>query len=481
MRSTQRLLENPLALETGNREARLEALQQKSDAVTTEVPDLYVDHYQWTIMEAPCNIKPLPQNPDIYIDKKYVESGLYQFCPVGGASDEQAKAAWVTAWNEDNRYRVDKKLAARIEAWLQIQEIIQYLRELLVCDVISTAESLQACGAEPDDIPKSFFSKMPGGKVMTFPVMLDNNPRYIIDFDELLSSQPTPESIIEGHYREYLKESISKLQGKFGDIALLLDACSLETLPQEEADRIFQEQSLKYQEEYNALRDEKTLEWYKENLLRDEQLVECYNPFTKLPVKAIAIQYDLMMDIDQFVAAPFKWQHRKVRQIVEAAEPAASYAEVLVASNYPRESIPEAILCGYNPCQPQHVKVMNHPVLINEQFYVDYADLEAYWKSATFLSRLWSGSREGLNPMNGEPLISIRYDSVKKNATDHFMANRESFRMIMTQRDIKNPNFLHKTPGMRYFESSRVTRKKVLLSRALAQEEPPVQPEVFSM
>jgi hypothetical protein len=427
MRSTQRLLEKPLIFNDECRQKRLDTLKLDPNNTTDEEPDKYLDQITFQVMNNPCNLSRTPDK--IY----FIDQSTASTLKTNPVSNEAGQAWW-----DAKRFPINKKLSERIETWVRVQQIKEHCRVLTSSadrspEVILKA--LKAINMHPASIPKHFFSMLSKDKIMIVPIRLDN--KHIICLTELLASQPTQESIIENQYRQYFKESVSRLQSEYADIELLLANVAL---PRIKAVLILAKAERDYSEKYTELCQTHTLEWYKNTFFSTDRMVECYNPITHLPLQSIKIEYGLLEEIDNYLEEiemplmpAITRELYTVRKIVEARPEARNYADELKALNVPRNTIPIAFV-GYNPFDPEKgsmdSEIMTEPVIIDDHLPICYQRLKQYWKEHKV---------ENINPKTGKPIATITYAHDLKKSIDHFILNRAAFSHALTKQELNNP------------------------------------------
>lgn len=301
IRSTQQYVETPFHPGGGTREARLDRINQglKYDIVP---PLEYRDAYGKQIMDTPCDIRVRtiirkefisePQ-PDGSLKEEWItaldETGkpvettfLSPPCYVDVNAkyryDHHPSSNLDIQWKENwtnGTYVANQALSREIEAWLTIEEIKKYVKDLekarddtlkaempeirgpkreKVFRLFSTSSKvLQNTGRCDEVIPQEFISAF-SGRLMTLPVRL--NGKDIIDFKELFMTEDETlndasfESIMDG-YRAYCKEDLSNLQNSYEKDLSNLDALSEDSLNLEEKTRIIEEVRARFREDYN--------------------------------------------------------------------------------------------------------------------------------------------------------------------------------------------------------------------------------------
>lgn len=451
MRSTQQLIANPFHHGEGNRQERLMKLETKRGK-KLDLPDYYCDAHTGDLMDNPANIKLKETASDYYVEFHSTKRLVTH--PISRQED----------WHIAKPPAIDTALSANIESMLIIEELKQYLEELEAARLVGVLESLQttpeyhvkallshttsdimeAYQLKDEDMPDSSFSALTK-KVMTIPVIIDKT--FTIDFFELLFSQP--------HYLPK-GEAMLKLQKQFDNFLdhkaylietekkhhlRMIDTLSAESLTKEQAEQ----EKRKCETQYNAkMSDMKalTLQWFIEYFGESDPIVYI-NPFTRQPLQSIAINYAVLKEIDRALD-PY---HRELRMVVEQVathedkDNPTLFSQQLLDAEFPQEKIPESLQQGRIPGQDR-LEIMTHPILLDGEYHIDYARLKQYWDNNHFFSFLFHRRLDGINPFTGLPIKTIRYDIELKSSTDHFMMNKASYLIILTDREVKNGSFL---------------------------------------
>jgi hypothetical protein len=189
---------------------------------------------------------------------------------------------------------------------------------------------------------------------------------------------------------------------------------------------------------------------------------EYINPYTGLPIQTIAINFNLLQEIDAFID-PFERQLKVVlgqasqfdkraklrtgfnanKLMRDLRSSGKSFAKILEEEKYPEKLLPVGLSKGGIP-GTNYTEIMTHPVCINGTLWIDLDRLLEYWKpTSRFFGLFGHASRHGLNPFdNDQPIKTITYDMHIKECTDRFMLNREAYKAETTEEKARNPNFL---------------------------------------
>lgn len=453
MRSTQQLLATRFKPEPGTNQQRLKALERKREKTIT-APEKYHDMHSGELMDNPCNIK-LKKSAEDY----YIEYNAIFRLPIHPLSRENN---WVT-----DSHAPDRDLAERIATMITIEEIKEYLLDLETrrqADVLNFLEGksdqevsallafdvedfINAHRLNKNTIPEKFHSMLPGRKIMTVPVRLDNT--YVIDFHELLMHQPhhlpskEEEEAIQKRYESYIDRRRYDIENERKQFLNLLNHnISTASLSPDNATDALIKCDQQYQEKLVQL-ENFTLERYIA-VFEDREQPEYINPITGKPLQSIQIDYQLIQEIDDFID-PFNQQMQTFRNNLakyKYDDNKTCYADILKDKKYPAHKIPESIAVGQIPGS-QEMEIMTHPVILDGVYAIDYARLKKYWEStSSFLGFFFGESRYGLNPFTGKAITSIVYDTRLKTATSRFMANLDNYSEILTNKEITDSNFL---------------------------------------
>lgn len=451
MRSTQQLIANPFHPGEGNRQARLMQLEAKRGKAL-DVPDYYCDAHTGDLMDKPCNIKLKETASDYYVD--YHSVRMFATHPISRQE----------GWLLKTPPAVDDALSANIEAMLIIEELKDYLEELEAARLSSVLESLQttpeahvkallshttsdimeAYHLTEADMPASSFSALTKN-VMTIPVAIDH--QFTIDFFELLACHPRYQPKgwamhkLEKQFNDYLEHKRYMIEAERKQYLRMIENLSAESLTMEQAEQEKFKCETQYQTKMTDL-NKITLQWYIDYFGENDPIVYL-NPITKQPIQSITINYDVLKEIDKALN-PYQRELRVTLQQVALHEDKKNptpYSIQLRAENYPTNKIPESIQQGRIPgCE--HLEIMTHPILLDGEYHIDYARLKQYWDNDHFFSFLFHRRLDGINPFTGLPIKTISYDIELKSATDHFMVNKHSYLVILTDKEIKNGSFL---------------------------------------
>jgi hypothetical protein len=174
---------------------------------------------------------------------------------------------------------------------------------------------------------------------------------------------------------------------------------------------------------------------------------EYFNPFNKQPIQSIEVCHALIKELDNWLD-PFEHQLRIVRRCIEEAEKKSpttkSYMETLADKKYPRDKMYEALALARAPGNNRTLKIATHPVIVDGEV-MDFADLEAFWKSQRLyeklLSYFWDMSWHGYNPVTCKKIKTMTYHGELKSQTAHFMSTLILHRAFATEQDVQCSNY----------------------------------------
>jgi hypothetical protein len=207
MRSTRQLLLTPFVLSRDSNDQQLEKIGEASGN-TIHIPALYLDKIYEITMDHPHNIRLSAKSDPYYVDHNTLELIV------------KNKGACIHPLDNLTHnfldYPQDTDLAKRITVFVTIHAIKHHVdileaerqknllpllgdktnHEANVLLAFHSTDFLHAISFPIHAVPARFFSRQPGKRVMTLPVVLDNS--FIIDFFELLEMQPEVQHHCDG-------------------------------------------------------------------------------------------------------------------------------------------------------------------------------------------------------------------------------------------------------------------------------------------
>lgn len=109
--------------------------------------------------------------------------------------------------------------------------------------------------------------------------------------------------------------------------------------------------------------------------------------------------------------------------------PGKSYADVLREKEI---ALPDDLPLGLVPNAKGNAykyEVMTHPVILDDQYVIDYDTLQQYWRARPALFGIFGGREDltGINPFTEKLIKSMRYETKLKAETDQFMMKNGFF------------------------------------------------------
>lgn len=389
-------------------------------------PEIFQDNITFSILTEPCKINDDAESPS------YIECDVLK---------TMTHNPFTRAKLNLSEYPIDKHLANRISAFLQIEEIRVALhrieqecfnevlplletisdRQLDALLAMDTASFLRAYDYSEQNTAANPFRSQLSSQLMTLPVIIDD--KHIIDFKELTALQirqtePNHEALRE-------KRNAATIQQITADLHAAIE-----------------KNNDKMRKFCEAQIDTINRNMFTDTLADNE--MEYLNPFTNKPITSITINYDLLKKLDAFltrlpincllasVMGVIKSNNRFMRTI-KAEYADKSFTQILQETQYPEDKIPESLMTGFIPCSNQTM-LCTHPLLLDNVCLIDYDVLIRFWHQ--------SPNNLGLNPLTGKPAETIIYDEKLKAATDNFILNPDYFRESITDTQIRKSDFL---------------------------------------
>ena len=493
MRSTRQFLNEPFKAGTQHNCKRVEAiyaLREKAQLPALLIPEEYLDAFTERIMQHPVDFS-ITDHDLIIVDLDTVK--FARKANNGHPLNRQPlKPLVVDGHKVSEPYLLDECLAKRIDAFITIEELKLYIatceaqrgltllkaldgksdedaeRILALLGVVRADEMMQLDNVPMRMIPKHFFGDVPHSGVMTLPVILDGIHR--IDFFDLIKVIPDNHQLTAEQLKKRAEKTItykaerttSFIREKDAQIARICATGIGEQFSKADRKRQIDVIHMMHENRVNSLQQ------LTEEEIFPAEAREYSNPYTGKPIESIMIDYKLLAEIDCFldslerqmlaVEKEFRYHEASLKNHFSALLHGKSFSQILSDEKYPLEKIPESLSLGQIP-GAKHLEIMTHPVLLDGVDLIDFCRLQEFWRPKPGYFFSTPGCR-GMNPFTKQPIKSIVYDKDLESDTDHFVLNRETFKMFTTVESAQNANYLRGSQ-FRSFKS-RIIRMREL-------------------
>jgi hypothetical protein len=208
----------------------------------------------------------------------------------------------------------------------------------------------------------------------------------------------------------------------------------------------------------------------------DDETHQYLNPITGKPISCIEVDYQLLQEIDSFlcpvenqmrgVEAMAVHQQKAMNKYLDPHSRDKSYAQILADEAYPADKIPESLALGRIPGKDQ-LELMTHPVLLDGEDLIDLLRLQEFWKPVPGMLFGRPGCH-GINPFTMQPIKTIAYDEELKDSTDKFFLNRNMYKEIISEKNVRDASYL-RTKFSAFHTLSSDADKKSGLSRLTSE------------